>query len=94
MHLLCIQFPWVISDFTSSKLDLSDPAVYRDFKKPVGIQNPYLEEGVRLHYEEANDPVLGHFHYNSHYSNVAGVLHFLVRLEPFTTLHINRQGGR
>ena len=40
------------------------------------------------------DPVLGSFHYGSHYSNAAGVLHYLIRLEPFTSLHIELQGGR
>lgn len=45
-------------------------------------------------YKELQDPVLGSFHYGSHYSNAAGVLHYLVRLEPFTTLHIELQSGR
>jgi hypothetical protein len=33
------------------------------------------------------------FHYGTHYSNSAMVLHYLVRVEPFTTLHINLQSG-
>ena len=31
--------------------------------------------------------------YGTHYSTVATVLNYLVRLEPFTTLHIEMQGG-
>lgn len=31
-------FPWVIRDYTSDKLDLSNPAVYRDLSKPMGAQ--------------------------------------------------------
>lgn len=45
-------------------------------------------------YKELNDPVMGSFHYGSHYSNAAGVLHCLVRLEPFATLQIELQGRR
>ena len=33
-------------------------------------------------------------HYFTHYSNPGGVLHYLVRVEPFTSLHILLQGGR
>ncbi|ETE68362.1 Neurobeachin-like protein 2, partial [Ophiophagus hannah] len=34
------------------------------------------------------------FHYGTHYSNAAGVMHYLIRIEPFTTLHIQLQSGR
>ncbi len=29
-------FPWILRDYESSTLDLSDPRVYRDLSKPVG----------------------------------------------------------
>jgi len=29
-------FPWVLADYTSEKLDLSNPATFRDLSKPVG----------------------------------------------------------
>lgn len=32
-------FPWVIGDYTSEKLDLSDGRVYRDLTKPIGALN-------------------------------------------------------
>ena len=32
--------PWVVADYTSPSLDLSDPATYRDLSKPVGALNP------------------------------------------------------
>ena len=32
--------PWVISDYTSLELDLSNPDVYRDLSKPMGALNP------------------------------------------------------
>ena len=34
------------------------------------------------------------FHYGTHYSNAAGVMHYLIRCEPFTSLHISLQNGR
>lgn len=38
--------------------------------------------------------IIAKFHYGTHYSNSAGVLHYLVRVEPFTTLHVDLQSGR
>lgn len=32
-------FPWVLSDYTSSSIDLNSPAVYRDLSKPMGYLN-------------------------------------------------------
>lgn len=47
-------------------------------------------------YTDFEDPTgtVDKFHYGTHYSNAAGVLHFLLRLEPFTSLHIGLQSGR
>lgn len=35
----------------------------------------------------------GPFHYGSHYSNSGTVLHFLVRLPPFTSMFLSYQGN-
>ncbi|EWM22298.1 BEACH domain containing protein [Nannochloropsis gaditana] len=32
-------FPWVLSNYTSSSLDLDDPKNYRDLSKPMGALN-------------------------------------------------------
>lgn len=32
-------FPWVLADYTSSELDLNNPASYRDLSKPMGALN-------------------------------------------------------
>ena len=47
-------------------------------------------------YEEFEDPsgTIAKFNYGTHYSNAAGVLHYLLRLEPFASLHIQLQSGR
>lgn len=33
-------FPWIIADYTSSRLDFNDPKTFRDLTKPVGALNP------------------------------------------------------
>lgn len=47
-------------------------------------------------YDGFVDPsgVIPKFHYGVHYSTAAGVLHYMVRMEPFTSLHIKLQSGR
>ena len=67
---------------------------YRDLSKPMGAQDPArLEKFIK----RFNDLIeLGEvpYHYGSHYSSVGSVLHLLVRLEPFTQLFLELQGGR
>lgn len=41
-------FPWILKDYTSEVLDINDPNIFRDFSKPIGIQNPKHIEDVRL----------------------------------------------
>ncbi|CAF0830697.1 unnamed protein product [Rotaria sp. Silwood1] len=89
-------FPWILTDYTSEVLDINDPNIFRDFSKPIGIQNPTHIEEVRLKYESFDDPtgIMKKFHYGTHYSNAASVMHYLIRMEPFTTLHIQLQSGK
>lgn len=37
-------FPFVLADYTSAKLDLTDPKSFRNFKKPMAIQNKCNEQ--------------------------------------------------
>ncbi|KAL2892359.1 BEACH domain-containing protein C2 [Bienertia sinuspersici] len=87
-------FPWILSDYTSQQLDLSDPSSYRDLSKPVGALNPDRLKKFQERYSTFDDPVIPKFHYGSHYSSAGTVLYYLVRLEPFTTLSIQLQGGK
>jgi len=32
-------YPWVIADYNSEDLNLSDPKTYRDLSKPIGAIN-------------------------------------------------------
>jgi len=42
----CVVFPWVIADYTSATLDLTNPATFRDLSKPVGALDPARLERV------------------------------------------------
>uniref|UniRef100_A0A8C6XE33 Neurobeachin-like protein 2 n=1 Tax=Naja naja TaxID=35670 RepID=A0A8C6XE33_NAJNA len=89
-------FPWILQDYVSETLDLSNPAVFRDLSKPIGVANEKHAKDVKEKYESFEDPTgrTDKFHYGTHYSNAAGVMHYLIRIEPFTTLHIQLQSGR
>jgi hypothetical protein len=89
-------FPWILKDYTSDTIDLNNPDVYRDLSKPVGVLNKKYEDYVRQKYDLFEDPTgtIKPFHYGTHYSNSANVMHYLVRLEPFTTLHIQLQSDK
>ncbi|CAM9697469.1 unnamed protein product [Lampetra planeri] len=89
-------FPWVLSDYTSDELDLSNPGVFRDLSKPIGIVSERNAKEVKDRYENFEDTTgtTGKFHYGTHYSNAAGVMHYMIRVEPLTTLHIQLQSGR
>ncbi|KFQ27432.1 Lysosomal-trafficking regulator, partial [Merops nubicus] len=96
-------FPFILSDYTSETLDLNDPSVYRNLVKPIAVQSKekedryvdtykYLEEEYRKGAREDDPmPPVQPYHYGSHYSNSGTVLHFLVRLPPFTKMFLAYQ---
>ncbi|XP_057980626.1 BEACH domain-containing protein C2 isoform X2 [Malania oleifera] len=87
-------FPWVLSDYSSQSLNLDDPSSFRDLSKPIGALNAERLEKFQERYSSFDDPVIPKFHYGSHYSAAGTVLYYLVRVEPFTTLSIQLQGGK
>ncbi|XP_001651497.2 protein FAN isoform X1 [Aedes aegypti] len=82
-------FPWVISDYTSDWLNLSDPGIYRDLTKPIGALNEERLQRLKERCEEMGDPK---FLYGSHYSAPGLVLFYLVRKYPKLMLCL--QNGR
>lgn len=62
------------------------------------IKSNFNSASVHLshRFENFEDPsgTIEPFHYGQHYSNPASVIHYLIRVEPFTSLHIQLQGGR
>jgi len=85
-------FPWVIADYTSTELDLRNPATFRDLTLPVGALNPERFEQFQARYDAFDDPLVPKFHYGSHYSSAGTVLHYLIRMEPFTSQFLALQG--
>lgn len=101
--------PWVLREYESAQLDLSDPKVYRDLSLPVGVQKPERRAVVQEKYEMMKElreqqqqqstedlDLLAPppRHYATHYSNSTLVIWWLLRLEPFTSLHVFVQDGR
>jgi len=91
-------FPWILADYESEEIDLSDPSVYRDLSKPMGAlgetraaQFKERFEALQSNFKEYEPPA---FHYGTHYSCAAYVLNYMLRLEPFSRLALSLQGGR
>ncbi|CAG9784208.1 unnamed protein product [Diatraea saccharalis] len=82
-------FPWVVADYTSETLDLSNTDTYRDLSKPMGALNQDRLEKLKERYHEMNEPK---FLYGSHYSAPGLVLFYLVRKYPQYMLCL--QNGR
>ncbi|BFU26456.1 BEACH domain containing protein [Entamoeba histolytica] len=86
-------FPWIIQDYTSISLDLSNPTIYRPLELPIPCINPKRHSEEMKRFEELfgkngviKDQVA--YIYPTFYSACDYVFHFLVRVEPFTTMFI------
>ncbi|XP_054598626.1 neurobeachin isoform X4 [Nothobranchius furzeri] len=87
-------FPWVITNYDSEELDLTLPGNFRDLSKPVGALNPKRAAFYAERYETWKDDQTPPCHYDSHYSTTANVLHWLVRIEPFTTFFLSANNNK
>ncbi|GMR32661.1 hypothetical protein PMAYCL1PPCAC_02856 [Pristionchus mayeri] len=95
-------FPFVLSDYTSTVLDLTKPSSFRSFSRPMAVQDRSMEEHYASNYrclEESSREMgglgtplhFGPYHYGSHYSNCGIVVHYLVRISPFTQIALEYQ---
>ncbi|GAB2247807.1 hypothetical protein Droror1_Dr00007689 [Drosera rotundifolia] len=87
-------FPWIVADYSSETLDFNKSSTFRDLSKPVGALDSKRFEVFEDRYQNFSDPDIPSFYYGSHYSSLGIVLFYLIRLEPFTALHRNFQGGK
>ncbi|XP_028429095.1 neurobeachin isoform X3 [Perca flavescens] len=87
-------FPWVLTNYDSEELDLTLPGNFRDLSKPVGALNPKRAAFYAERYETWEDDQTPPCHYNSHYSTAASTLHWLVRIEPFTTFLLSANDNK
>ena len=84
-------FPWILKDYDSEVLDLSDTAnTYRDLTKPIGAMTQKRLDDYLSRYNEL--PQEDRYLYGTHYSCPGYVIGFLVRSDP--QLMIKFQGGR
>jgi hypothetical protein len=90
-------FPWVLADYTSKELDLTNPNTFRDFSKPMGCQTPLREAEYKDRYKqfaEMGDENAPPFHYGTHYSSAMIVTSYLIRMQPFVQSYLLLQGGK
>jgi hypothetical protein len=89
-------FPWVLADYTSQELDLSNPASFRDLSKPVAALSPArAARGAERFAALAGAGAAAAprpWQHGSHYSSPAAAAHWLLRAEP--ALQLRLQGGR
>ena len=89
-------FPWVLADYKSEELDLSNPQSFRDLAKPMGCQTLERESEFKSRYEsfaEMGDHNSPPFHYGTHYSSAMIVTSYLIRVQPFVQSYLLLQGG-
>ena len=102
-------FPWIIADYESSELNTtntnnleknnSEPRqeqvdIFRNLKTPIGVQTEKNKADCLIRWNESNYGGIERFHHGTLYSSYGHVLYFLVRVEPFTKLSRDLQGGK
>ena len=88
-------FPWVLADYDSEELDLTNPNTFRDLSKPMGAQTASRLDQFKKRYRDWDDAGTDSppYHYGTHYSSAMIVSSYLVRVEPFTQHFLHLQGG-
>ena len=87
-------FPWIITNYETEILDLKSPETFRKMNKTISTQYEEMEEHYVSNYKylaqsmAEQQSIMKPYHYSSHYSNSGTVLHFLVRLPPFTSMFL------
>ena len=83
-------FPFVLNDYTSGELNLSNSKSFRDLSLPLPAQSEEGRNKLTENYNETDHELM----YTSLYSNTPSVLYFLIRIPPFTQQFILFQGGK
>ncbi|KAJ8263051.1 hypothetical protein COCON_G00155080 [Conger conger] len=88
-------FPWILADYHSEELDLSNPKTFRNLSKPMGAQTEDRLTQYKKRFKDWEDPngETPAYHYGTHYSSAMIVASYLVRMEPFTQIFLRLQGG-
>lgn len=89
-------FPWVLADYTSEMLNLTNPKTFRDLSKPMGAQSKERKLKFTQRFkdiEKIEGDMTVQCHYYTHYSSAIIVASYLVRMPPFTQAFCSLQGG-
>ncbi|XP_051693511.2 WD repeat- and FYVE domain-containing protein 4 isoform X2 [Oryctolagus cuniculus] len=89
-------FPWVLADYSSETLNLTNPKTFRDLAKPMGAQTKerklkFIQRFKEV--EKTEGDMMVQCHYCTHYSSAIIVASYLVRMPPFTQAFCSLQGG-
>jgi hypothetical protein len=87
-------FPWVVREYGAAELDLGDRAVYRDFGRPMAALGPERLAQLKTRCLPPADGLRRRYLFSSGYSSPLCIFIWLVRVEPFTSMHIRAQSGR
>lgn len=86
-------YPWILSRYDTDYIDLEDVSFYRDLSLPMGAIDETRLNNCKNKMKDAyeqHEKCL----YRVFFSNAAVVVNFLMRTEPFTSLHIRLQSGQ
>ncbi|XP_032095589.1 WD repeat and FYVE domain-containing protein 3 isoform X1 [Sapajus apella] len=88
-------FPWILADYDSEEVDLTNPKTFRNLAKPMGAQTDERLAQYKKRFKDWEDPngETPAYHYGTHYSSAMIVASYLVRMEPFTQIFLRLQGG-
>lgn len=90
-------FPFILSNYKAGQIDLTLQSNYRNLAVPISVQSDEKREMFEERYMflddeyKRNPQSTAPYHYGSHYSNSGTVLHFLLRLPPFTQMFLEYQ---
>ena len=86
-------FPWILADYDSEEVDLTNPKTFRNLAKPMGAQTDERLAQYKKRYKDWEDPngETPAYHYGTHYSSAMIVASYLVRMEPFTQIFLRLQ---
>jgi hypothetical protein len=87
-------FPWVLSDYASSALDLARADVFRDLAKPMVALGAERLANLKARSLPPDDDGLASYLCSACYSSPLCICLWLLRMEPFTSMHVKAQNGR
>ncbi|EAX88735.1 Beige/BEACH domain containing protein [Trichomonas vaginalis G3] len=82
--------PWTLKEFKKSNLDLADVSNYRDLTLPIGQVDKERYEMLKQRVDLGQT----NFLYSSFCVSPLSLFLWLIRTEPFTTLHTEMQSGK